>query len=84
VEVVKTLLNTKVDIDHVNHLGWTALLEAIILSDGGPRHQEIVQLLVDAGADVQIGDHNGVTPLLHARQKGFRKIVKSLEAAGAR
>jgi ankyrin repeat protein len=84
VEVVKALLNTKVDIDHVNHLGWTALLEAIILSDGGPRHQEIVQLLVDAGADVQIGDTNGVTPLLHARQKGFRKIVKILEAAGAR
>lgn len=84
VEVVKILLNTKVDIDHVNHLGWTALLEAIVLSDGGPRHQEIVQLLVDAGADVQIGDHNGVTPLLHARQKGFRKIVKILEAAGAR
>lgn len=84
VEVVKILLATKVDMDHVNHLGWTALLEAIVLSDGGPRHQEIVQLLVDAGADVRIGDSNGVTPLLHARQKGFRKIVEILEAAGAR
>jgi len=84
VEVVKTLLKTEADIDHVNNLGWTALLEAIVLSDGGPRHQEIVQLLVDAGADVHIGDQEGVTPLLHARQKGFRDIVTILEAAGAR
>ncbi len=83
VEVVKILLNTNVDIDHVNHLGWTALLETIVLSDGGPRHQEIVQLLVDAGADVHIGDYEGVTPLRHARQKGFRKIVKILEHGGA-
>lgn len=84
VEVVRTLLNTDVDIDHVNNLGWTALLEAIVLSDGGPRHQEIVQLLVDVGANVNIGDNKGVTPLLHARQKGFGSIVNILQSAGAR
>lgn len=81
VEVVKLLLKTKVDVDHVNHLGWTALLEAIVLSDGGLRHQEIVKLLVDAGADVNIGDHDGITPLQHAQQKGFTAIVKTLESA---
>ncbi len=79
VEMVKLLVNTEVDIDDVNHLGWTALLEAIVLSDGGPRHQEIVQVLVDAGADVHITDKEGVTPLQHARQKGFHEIVKILE-----
>ncbi len=83
VEVVKTLLNRKVDIDHVNNLGWTALLEAIVLSDGGPRHQVIVQLLVDRGTNVNIGDYEGVTPLRHARQKGFRTIVKILKSGGA-
>ncbi len=84
VEVVKTLLNTDVDINHVNYLGWTALMEAIVLSDGGPQHQEIVQLLVDAGADVTIADKDGVTPLQHARQKGFTKIAKILETAKTR
>ena len=84
VEVVKVLLKTKTDIDHVNHLGWTALLEAIILSDGGPRHQEIVQLLVDAGADITIPDGDGVTPLKHAQRKDFTKIIKILETTGVK
>lgn len=84
VKMVKLLVNTKVDIDHVNHLGWTALLEAIVLSDGGARHQQIVQILVDAGANVNIADKEGVTPLQHARQKGFQEIVKILELAGAK
>ncbi len=84
VEVVKTLLKTDVDIDHVNHLGWTALLEAIVLSEGGPDHQKIVQMLVDAGADVTIADNDGVSPLQHARQKGFAEIVRILQSAGAK
>lgn len=84
VEVVKELLQSKVDINHVNHLGWTALLEAIILSDGGPRHQEIVRLLIDAGANLTIADSDNISPLQHARNKGFRPIVAMLEAAGAR
>jgi len=79
VEVVRELLTrTDVDINHVNNLGWTALLEAIILSDGGPRHQQIVQMLLDHGADVNIADKDGVTPLQHARQRRFREIEQIL------
>lgn len=84
VDMVQLLVNTAVDIDHVNHLGWTALLEAIVLSNGGSRHQKIVQLLVDAGANVNIGDSEGVTPLRHARHNRFQEIVKILELAGAK
>ena len=83
VEVVKELLKTDIDINHVNRLGWTALLEAIILSDGGPKHQEIVRLLVAAGADVNLPDGDGVTPLAHAKQKGYRRIVEILTSRGA-
>jgi len=80
---VRTLIEAGVDVDHVNKLGWTGLLEAIILSDGGPRHVEIVQLLVDAGADVNLADGDGVTPLAHARQRGYTEIAEILVAAGA-
>jgi ankyrin repeat protein len=83
VEIIAELLKTDISIDHVNRLGWTALLEAIILGDGGPRHTQVVRLLVDAGADVNLADGNGVTPLTHARQRGFDEIVAILESAGA-
>lgn len=85
VEVVEFLLTqTDVEVNHVNNLGWTGLLEAIILSDGGPRHQRIVGLLIRHGADVNIADKEGVTPLQHARRRGYSAIVRLLEAAGAR
>ncbi len=84
VAVVETLLTrTDVNVNHINNLGWTALLEAIILSNGDEPHQRIVQLLVDHGADVQIADSGGVTPLRHARARGFAEIERILVAAGA-
>jgi uncharacterized protein len=85
VAVVEELLTrTDVDVNHINNLGWTALLEAIVLSDGGPRHQQIVQLLVNHGADVNIADKKGVTPLQHARDRGYEAIERILAQAGAR
>lgn len=82
VEVVKEFLTTSdIDVNHVNRLYWTALLEAVILGDGGNEHQEIVQLLVDHGADLTIGDENGITPLEHAEERGFQGIVDILKRA---
>ncbi|HEY0854474.1 MAG TPA: ankyrin repeat domain-containing protein [Devosia sp.] len=81
---VRLLLAAGVAVDHVNKLGWTALLEAVILTDGGPVHQEIVRDLIAGGANVNLPDGQGVTPLSHAKARGFTEIVKLLEAAGAR
>jgi ankyrin repeat protein len=84
VEVVREILeHTDVNIDHINRLGWTALMEAIVLSDGGPRHQQIVQLLVDHGADVTIPDKDGLTPLQQAQNRNFIVIAEILRQAGA-
>ena len=80
---MRELLRTDIDIDLVNRLGWTALLEAVILGDGGPAHRKIVRLLVDAGADVNLADREGVTPLEHARRRGYNEIVATL-VGGAR
>lgn len=73
-DTVAYLLTTDIDIDHVNHLGWTALLEAVILGDGGPVYQDIVRQLLEAGADRQIADNDGRTPLDHARTRGQRAV----------
>lgn len=84
VAIVETLLTrSDVDVNHINNLGWTALLEAIVLSNGDEPHQRIVQLLIDYSADVNIADKSGVTPLQHARLRGFTEIARILEAAGA-
>jgi uncharacterized protein len=82
VDYVRRVVRTKIDVNHVNDLGWTALLEAVILGDGSRPYQQIVQALVDAGADPSIADDDGVTPLEHARSSGQRAVARILETAG--
>ena len=84
VEAVKVLLTTKIDLDHVNNLGWTCLLEIVVLGDGGPRHVEVTKLVLDAGANPNIADRDGVSPLTHARRKGQQAVARLIEAAGGR
>jgi uncharacterized protein len=72
--------HTPVDVDHVNELGWTALLEAVILGEGSQRWQRIVRLLLEAGADADIADKDGVTPVQHARKRGHTEIVRILQS----
>lgn len=79
--VAYVLDNTDIAVDHVNDLGWTALLEAVILGKGTRPWQRIVESLVDHGADVSIADRAGVTPLEHARRRGFVTIARVLERA---
>ncbi|UWY27404.1 ankyrin repeat domain-containing protein [Flavobacterium sp. TR2] len=81
IETVRLLANTKnFPIDHINRLGWTALMEAIVLGDGSRKYQEIVQILKDAGAKMDIPDHDGVTPLQHAQSKGFKEIAAIIKS----
>jgi ankyrin repeat protein len=84
VDIIKELLKTDIRVNHINKIGWTALHEAIILGDGGKRHTEVVRLLVDAGADVNLPDKDGVAPLTHAKNKNFADIIKILENSGAK
>ncbi|MCX6395622.1 MAG: ankyrin repeat domain-containing protein [Propionibacteriales bacterium] len=79
--VIRLLLDTDVDVDHVNDLGWTALGEAVALGDGGPRSQEAVRLLLAAGAAPNPVDRFGRTALQNARRLGYDEIVVILEQA---
>lgn len=82
--VEELLTHSDVNVDHINRLGWTALLEAVILGDGGEKHQQIVNLLIQHGADVNLADHDGVTPLQHAKNRGYQDMVDALTQAGAK
>ena len=83
VTVVRILVRAGAPLDHVNNLHWTALIESIVLGDGGPRHREIVRVLVDAGANVNLPDGNGHSPRELAHARGFTEMLRILEAAGA-
>ena len=83
-EVVRLLIAAKAPLDHVNNLSWTALMESIVLGNGGKNHLDTLKALVDAGANVNIPDRAGVTPLAHARSRGYAEMVKILLAAGAK
>ncbi|AMO35205.1 ankyrin [Lysinibacillus fusiformis] len=85
IHVIEELLTTtNIDVNHVNNLGWTALMEAIVLNNGNPTQQTAIQMLIDHGADVNIPDKNNMSPLQHAKQKGFKEIEEILVAAGAK
>ncbi len=80
-ETVKLLATTKgFPIDHVNRLGWTGLLDAVILGDGTEKYQQIVRILKEAGCNIHIADRNGVTSLQHAKSLGYKEIVRILES----
>jgi ankyrin repeat protein len=83
-EVVRELIRAGAPLNHVNNLGWTAVIEAIVLGDGGANHQATLKHLIDAKADLDLADRNGTRPLGLARGRGFAAMVKMLEAAGAR
>ena len=82
--VVKQLIAAGAPLDHVNNLHWTALIESIVLGDGGKRHVEVLRALVAAGANTQLADRNGTTPLALAKARGYREMVTILEKAGAK
>ena len=82
--VVRQLIAAGAPLDHVNNLHWTALIEAIVLGQGGPRHVAALQALVDAGADTQLADRDGRTPLALARSRGYEPMVQILLKAGGR
>jgi ankyrin repeat protein len=82
--VVRRLIAAGAPLDHVNNLHWTAMIESIVLGDGGQRHQATLAALLGAGASTALADRTGRTPLALARDRGYREMVRMLEAAGAR
>lgn len=77
--VVERLIKSDAPLDHVNNLGWTALIEAVILGDGGTDHVATVAALLGAGANAELADRQGITPVNHAQERGYDNMLKLLE-----
>jgi ankyrin repeat protein len=82
--VVRQLIRAGAPLDHVNNLHWTAVIEAIVLGDGGLRHQATLKALLDAGASTKLTDRAGATPLQLAKARGYAAMVQMLTEAGER
>ncbi|MFF5259362.1 ankyrin repeat domain-containing protein [Actinomadura viridis] len=82
--VREVLRLTAIKVDHAGRGGRTGLLEAIVSGDGSRPYREIVRLLAAAGADVNLADGDGVSPLRHALDAGQEEIAALLRANGAR
>jgi ankyrin repeat protein len=84
VEIVKALIAAKANLDHVNSMGWTALLMCVVLGNNSKEHIATVDALVKAGADVDIKDRGGNTALTHARARRYDEMIKIIEPAVGR
>jgi ankyrin repeat protein len=79
--VVRQLIAAGAPLDHVNNLHWTAAIEAVVLGNGGARHQATLRALIDAGANTRLTDREGRTPLQLARSRGYAAMAKLLQRA---
>jgi uncharacterized protein len=83
-DIVRTLIRAGAPLDHVNNLGWTAVIESIVLGDGGGRHQDTLKALIQAGANLNIADLQGRTPLELAKERRYGAMYDMLTKAGAK
>jgi ankyrin repeat protein len=84
VETVRFLLTTTIDVNHVNDLGWTCLMEIVLLTDGGALAQENTRQVLAAGADPNIADRDGISPLAHATRRGLPEVARIIAARGGK
>ena len=77
--VMVLLEDGKVDINHQNNFGYTALIEVVALTDGSEVYQQILQELVSYNANKELRDNSNKTALDYAKEKDYKTMIKLLE-----
>lgn len=78
-KAVQVAIDYGVPVNHQNRLGWSALLEAVILGDGGFLYQDIARELVSHGGNIHDADFDNKSTLDYAKQMGQTDFQKILE-----
>ncbi|EOI06996.1 hypothetical protein UAY_00338 [Enterococcus moraviensis ATCC BAA-383] len=76
---VQLCLTAGVPVDHVNRLGWSALLEAVILGNSGFLYQDVIRELVQHQANVAQVDGTGKNALMYAKETADEGLLAILE-----
>lgn len=82
-EKVQQLLAAGAEVNATDETGWTALMKACYNSEKKHGFADVVQALIDAGADVEAPIGYGVRPLMLAAGYGETAVVDALLKAGA-
>jgi uncharacterized protein len=82
-EVVTALLAARVDVNAIDERGWSALMKAVYNAELGRGFPDVVQALIDAGANIETTIAYGVRPLMLAAGYGEAAVVEVLLNAGA-
>jgi hypothetical protein len=80
---VRRLLNSGVDANTYFSSNHRQMVEPALSVAARHGNAQIVQLLLDKGADIRMTDNHGVTPLRAAQKAGQMDVVLKLRAAGA-
>ncbi|XP_069825414.1 ankyrin repeat domain-containing protein 50-like isoform X2 [Dendropsophus ebraccatus] len=81
--VAELLLKSGADINQCDGDGRSALAVACLCVPTGQRHPQLVSVLLDHGADPELRDKEGLTPLLVAAYEGQEEVAELLLEAGA-
>lgn len=82
-EAVQRLIAAGADVNSVDERGWPALAHAVYNAERKRGFADVVQALVDAGANMEASIGYGVRPLMLAAGYGEAEVVATLLNAGA-
>jgi ankyrin repeat protein len=81
-DIVKMLLKAGAEVDATDERGWTALMKSLFNYEQNCGFPDVLEVLIDAGADIEHQVAYGTRPLMIAAGYGEARIVEVLLLAG--